>query len=691
MASTFEKFKELDLSREEVERIGEALKKEEFRKLLVDYVEEVQNPENQKKYQEEITELERERGVDVTFINPNPGYVIKTSVDGSKKCFINVCVNDNIQKPSSSPACKEGTKGLQWALPHSLTPPREDIDNKGARCVVYDVVFHPDTLHLAYKNKGFRAMVNATACEAVEGNFDVALDKKNLKFPKLQYKGMPHSSVVRKPIEGFVAPEMDQNEKELLDKIYPPVDTHKKKVKKTSRKIDDKSNYTTPKYVIKHRSHVDIQDCVEDKQAKLHAAIPRELIVEVNLPLLKSSSDITLDVTEKTLQLTSEKPSKYKLNLTLPYRVSQDNGNAKFDKDLKKLIVTLPVKRTVPDYAHDSGVESDQGSPTTPLSEDDPCDKVFSESDHRTSFLEPNSSYDLPEFTCHLFENTLAFTLNVKNVAESSITKLVQTSSIHVKFTSVSPSYYESHYSFYVKLPSQTIVEDRVQIETWDNNVIVQIPFCDNELEYYFYGLNDLDLKKKFLEEPCILNSILQNPIPEEPEADVEEKTSESSDTVEENRSENIITEKSRAINIAGTSYESSGDELSYSYSPSKSRESSLDDIVCSSLESAIPEDGEISTSLKKTVRFNDVIMRQLYRSNSSILGQKKKNQRKARNKKRAQERRHSESEASEIEDRKDDAQDKGDNENNEASDTKDDEEKSDYITSDIFDMDMSF
>lgn len=41
------------------------------------------------------------------------------------------------------------------------------------------------------------------------------------------------------------------------------------------------------------------------------------------------------------------------------------------------------------------------------------------------------------------------------------------------------------------------------------------------------------------------------------------------------------------------------------------------------------------------------------FRSNSSILGQKKKNQRKARNKKKAQERRHSESELSETDDKK--------------------------------------
>jgi len=46
-------------------------------------------------------------------------------------------------------------------------------------------------------------------------------------------------------------------------------------------------------------------------------------------------------------------------------------------------------------------------------------------------------------------------------------------------------------------------------------------------------------------------------------------------------------------------------------------------------------EDGSGSYKVKKTVRFSDTIRRQLFRSNSSILGQRKKNQRKQRKKKR--------------------------------------------------------
>nr|XP_023018354.1 protein kintoun [Leptinotarsa decemlineata] len=701
MDNSFNKLKELDLTSEEVNCIGEALKKPEFRKLLTDYVEELQDPKNKILYEQEITQLEKERGNDITFIHPRPGYVIKTSVNGNQKAFINICANDHIKKPTSSPTIREGEKGLTWSLPHSLSPPREDLDNKKVPCRVFDIVFHSDTLHLASKNKTFRDMVNNTALEAIETNFDFQLDKKNLKFPKLNYKGIPHASVIRSPSEN--KPKQTPEEKEFYDKIFEKVESDKispKKCKKVYRRnsLDEKSNYTTPNYTIKHRSHVDIQEFTENREAKLNAVIPKELIVEINLPLLKSSADITLDVTEKTVQVVSESPAKYKLNLTLPYHVNEASGNAKFDKDLRKLVITLPVRqsRTCFDFS-DSGVESDQCSPGIPESDDETSDKklvtelpssencVEKSSEFRTKFLDENLHYNIPEFTCHVFENIIAFTLNVKNVDENSVSKIFGENGtiVHTKFTSIGSSFYPSHYAFCVKLPSSKIDAENTTVEVWDNNVILQVPVSHCEtLTEYFFGVNEDNLTEKHVEEPQIINTILLG-------EETEEKSNKQLETHSETPSvepepvnhpnsqssfyDTKCDKKTRAIDILGDSYESSGDELCYgSFSPSKNKgilkrlssnrftvsrsisESSLDDFVCSSfenchasLDSVIPEDGEISGSLKKTVRFNDVVTQQLFRSNSSILGQKKKNQRKAKNKKRALERRHSESEAS--------------------------------------------
>lgn len=164
---------DLDVSREELRNITECLKKDEFRKLLIEYAEEVTDPENRKIYEKEITQLEKERGVDVTFVNPTPGYVIKTSVNGEKKCFLNISKNDIVARPSSQASYEQGHHGLQWSIPYILIPPRDDLDKRNVCCMVFDIVFHPDTIYLASKNPQFRQIVNNTAMDGVEKSFKV--------------------------------------------------------------------------------------------------------------------------------------------------------------------------------------------------------------------------------------------------------------------------------------------------------------------------------------------------------------------------------------------------------------------------------------------------------------------------------------------------------------------------------------
>lgn len=166
-------WEDLEVTKGELKDLTECLKKEEFRKMLIEYAEEVNDPENKKLYQKEITELEKQRGVDVTFVNPEPGYVIKTSVNGDKKCFLNISQSKIVNKPSSQPSENDGNRGLQWSIPYTLAPPRDDLDKKNARCTVFDVVFHPDTLYLASKNSRFKELVNNSALDGVESNFKV--------------------------------------------------------------------------------------------------------------------------------------------------------------------------------------------------------------------------------------------------------------------------------------------------------------------------------------------------------------------------------------------------------------------------------------------------------------------------------------------------------------------------------------
>lgn len=544
-----DKWEDLDITRDEIETIGNALKKEEFRNLLLEYVEEINDPENRKQYEEEITQLEKERGVDITFIHPHPGYVIKTSVNGEKKAFINICQNDKIGKPSSIPKVESNSCGSQWSIPYSQAPPREDLDKNKKRCIIYDVVFHPDTLVLGKKDNRLMNLINETALNAVEDSFKVTLDKKNLKFPKMQFKGMKHPTVIRKKCETNVEPV--QETFEIPNYPYPPIRPTEEientkmtlhcseEIKKTTA---EESEYTIPKYQIKYRSHVDMQDFTNDMFSKQNATIPNEIAVEVDLPLLKSASDLTLDVRKNSLYLVCEKPSKYKLELNVPYELKDDQGNAKFDKSKKKLIVILPVKQKkresifLDSSKEDSGVESDLGncrnndisSGDEEPSENNPaqCDcphvikKInadeFFRTNKKTPFLMPNVNYSSPIFVHNFYNNILAFTFQVRNVDPESINHsyLDNSSGYQLTFLSVGSGFFPMHFAVCVKFPLGVATKS-LNVEVWNNNVIAKVKLsgCDVlSFTHFYFGLDEENLKVYSLHEPANLINIENTP-----------------------------------------------------------------------------------------------------------------------------------------------------------------------------------
>ncbi|XP_034934740.1 protein kintoun [Chelonus insularis] len=773
-------WEDLEVTKSELETLSDCMKQDEFRKLLIEYAEEVTNPENRKIYQEEITKLERERGVDVTFVNPEPGYVIKTSLNGEKKCFINISKSETIGKPSSQPSYENGHPGLNWSIPHTLTPPRDDLDNKRLRCTVFDVVFHPDTLYLASKNRRFREIVNNTALDGVEKNFKVVLDRKNLKFPKMTFKGMSQSAVIRKQCEK--PPEKSSNnedeEEEIYQKIMASYDEAREKYNKVlegkpkrqspktiyyrhDTNIEDISSpYSTPKYVIKHQSDIDIQDFRNTKDSKLHATIPKNLVVSIDLPLLRSASDASLDVQEHSLLVLSEKPAKYRLELPLPYRVDPDHGNAKFDMTKKKLIITLPVLREaiqLPEFKDDSGVESDHGSPPATLITEQnagvSCSNDHNQSlstnniDHEDSLntddgdnntncdnsnhkntsntlirevssdsnrsddsgckitdvideeplMNENTIYSYPYYTCNIYDCTFALVIHVKNVDSGSIRYkfLHENCGIHITFSSVGAGFFPVYYSLCLKIEENAFNKDTITVEPWDNNVVFTVTLneLNKETTQYFVGLNEELMEAKDLPNKTSLIEKFESLVEENEKIEEIEKRvevyrkneeevvinispnenhpdSDDEDETCDRKKTDCNLQKYRSIS------ESSGDELPSS-NKNKSRgilklhssrrsnfsrsvsESSIDDTtgIPSSVDlnyDSVQEHYSESDccSLKKTVRFNDVVSRQLFRSNSSILGRRKKNQRKLRKKKQAHERRMSESENSETEER---------------------------------------
>ncbi|XP_006786291.1 protein kintoun [Neolamprologus brichardi] len=378
-----EKLKELNLTAYEVDRFTKAFKDEKFREMLRDYTQEILDPENRKMYEEEIKILEQERGNTVEFIHPEPFRAIKTSVDGKQKCFINICASDKVGKPSSKWVVSEnGRRGQCWSLPHSLHPGRQDTDPKGNKMMIYDVVFHPDTTRMASKNKSFLEMVDSIAIQGIQDTFKVTLDKKNTREMKTKYKGTPQPCVIRKAIPGFKAKESSDSPDPLAfpypDEKRPSTQSKPTEAPSTTKNSTDSKPQsllktrepTKPNYTVKYRSLIDLQDfrCSRDSA---QSPRPKEIVVTVDLPLLKSVKDTSLEVKEKKLLLETKKPA-YRLELHLAYPVDEDKGEAKFNKQRGQLIVTLPVlSHNLPPDLFEGPAMANHKSPSCDESEED--------------------------------------------------------------------------------------------------------------------------------------------------------------------------------------------------------------------------------------------------------------------------------------------------------------------------------
>ncbi|EDV59631.1 protein kintoun [Drosophila erecta] len=767
----------LDISKDEFNRIQEAFGQEEFRKLFFDYVEEIQDPENRKIYEEEITQLEKERGVEVRFIHPKPGFVIKTALDGELKCFINIAGSEEIERPKNEVATdpSSGNRGLSWSIPMAQTSSRDDCDAKNNHCKVFDVVFHPDALHLAKRNKQFRQCLIDTALDAVEREYKVSLDRANLKFPKLDYKGIPRPTVIRKLADNPTAEEQEPHPLAHMFPTQPPAPGKPEpRVLPLKTKPTPVPEFTVPRYSIKHSHDVDLSEYTDELDAKLHVTVPRALVVEIELPLLRSTAECQLDVTSKSVYLFSERQgAKYRLKLDLPFTVDDKAGQARFDTDLRRLSITLPVVRksskeqaqmheTLRHFSReDSGVELHSNS-ESPVEEDPDGELSDSKADisdissptaapvrHSNSpFLKSSVHYQLPsKFDCNVLDNVMAFVLHVPNVQPDSIEQLREQRSLHLQFATIGSGYYPTHYAFYVELPAEhedSAIES-VEAEAWDNNVVLKLCLTSQsetpasylagldatELkEYPVHGQYNVKSKEKVIarkenapfeikfehnqEGQALKVSIRPGTKEEEKEnqdqePEIDQQHQQQVQNKKPGKKQRKRNKKERSLSESACadmilqepltknselqpkstfnlpqrkqrSYSECNDSTGGShrgilkrfsrYGPRPSMSdscSSIDD--CSSYSCSvdasgtslfshsfggIPEedrsDAGLSESCKKTVRFNDHIMKQVFRLDSSILGQRKKNQKRRDLKLRAQHRRLSEGDSVDYE-----------------------------------------
>uniref|UniRef100_A0A670HM23 Protein kintoun n=1 Tax=Podarcis muralis TaxID=64176 RepID=A0A670HM23_PODMU len=338
----------LELTGDEVERLSKAFQDEGFRKLFADYAAELSDPAQRAVYEAEVSALERQRGVEARFLHPQPGWVLRTSQAGSRRCYVNVCGNALVARPEARPE----PGGSRWTLPHCLAPAREELGSRrrpgeprGPPRLVYDVLFHPDALRLAARSARFRRLVSDTALEALESHFAPGLDRANAApLRGVKYKGVPQATLLRTPLPG-AAPE-GTGEEESPSPPLPPFPTpyaYPPRPAQPPRPAPQPAPAaTTPRWSLRQRSYVDLQDyrCCRDSAP---SPVPRELVVTVELPCLGSAAQAELEVRGRELRLESRRPAAYSLRLPLPYAVDEAAGKATFNKAKRQLVVVLPV------------------------------------------------------------------------------------------------------------------------------------------------------------------------------------------------------------------------------------------------------------------------------------------------------------------------------------------------------------
>lgn len=512
------RLKELDISEADAERFTEALKSPEFRKLCMEYAEEMLDVDKSSAGEQDVGVLQRGGNMDdIRLVSPDPGYVIKTSQNGGVTAFINICKDEHIEKPAASKQSDDnGYSGMAWQIPYSCAPPRHE-----GQCQIYDVVFHPHTYRMAETNGHFKKLIQDTALDGIEEQYSVKLDRKNLKYPKFKYKGTKQPAVIRSLKEAEKAKEdtlgnVVTTDTKAAEKVKLKEGIDLKDSSKSENGISTNGNgYAKPKYSFTHKHTGDEEGDGE---------IPDELLLSVELPLLPTSASLNLDIIERKLSVLSQKPAKYKLDVDLPQTIDEDKCSAKFDKTKRILTITLPVIKVPGTHAE---VEKLKGSDATDeiprkiaqkgmvIASADSCAKfeigqqdvlrtaavsedvsaVSSESkgdpdpplknqgkeSAKNIWLDvdeaPQSDSVEPSYVFHQAECTVSIVVNVANIRRETVTKKYESSgkSVTVSFIAGDKDR-TTRYRLHIDAGDHRFQQEMAEVDIGDKNMVLLLP-----------------------------------------------------------------------------------------------------------------------------------------------------------------------------------------------------------------------
>jgi len=336
-------------------------------------------------------------------------------------------------------------------------------------------------------------------------------------------------------------------------------------------------------------------------------------------------------------------------------------------------------------------------------------DEELEESEEKSNF-----ERSLPPYTCNIYEGLMVFTINVRNVVANSLEKSVlkNENGYYLTFHTMGQGFVPFYYGFCLAFDFEpadyslgSCSLDDLEVEVWDNNMILQLSMPKSGCSVYQVGTDEYDLcdsmalprlemaKEKFKLKDKVAEQLSKVDLDSDDSSEEglnqsddkerhssgesndsaisvtppslnnsESSTSSRSSTQDcqspskrflvipaklssNNNAENGIGEVAREINSnnlrgilkrARCLSESQAEYLSLVTSVIDSGSSTSSTIIGEDIaDQNAGKSNASSADSKKSVRFNEVVQRQVYRQNASILGQKIKNMKKAEQKRR--------------------------------------------------------
>jgi len=354
---------DLNLNKEEIQRLATVLKDDEFKKMFTNYVEEISDPENKDAMERHINQCEKNQKhgnknfslEDKDLLLPYSDFCIKTyDTKSAQKVFINICYCEKIGdcKPFDDPI----RNGTEWTIPYSLGGPAKEKDKAKHECLVYDYIVGMETHKNAKDSKKFKHFLISTAIEAIEKLKGIQLDRK-YSLPLIKYKGKNGSKEPRI----FTVSKEDSsknknkkhssansctktNEKKLEEKIVVQQPSEDHLCTSNVQKDIAWEKEIEPPYEIFYRNTADYTNCWNDYQLHASKITPEAIVLRINLVDVTNLNDILLDVEEK--QVIMRVPEKYRLKVDLKYNVNKLQSHAQWKKHIHQLIITLPLELT---------------------------------------------------------------------------------------------------------------------------------------------------------------------------------------------------------------------------------------------------------------------------------------------------------------------------------------------------------